>query len=180
MPRFKRMFWTLLALAFLGVSWVWDSLRPPIQWVIDRIPLEGLKRAVASFLSKLSPYPTLAFFLIPILALEPFKLVAIWSASHRQWLLAVAIYFGTDVLRLGLVSFLFDVSQEKLLSIGWFRRLYEIFRSAHSWAREQVEPFKFAALQALRDAGLAGKHGALGRKILVLWRHARRGGFKDA
>ena len=71
MRRFRRALWTTLALAFLGVSWFWERLRPPIRWVIDRIPLEGLKRAVAAFMDRLPPYPTLVIFLIPVIALEP-------------------------------------------------------------------------------------------------------------
>jgi len=180
MPRFKRLLWTLLALAFLGLSWLWEALHPPIRWVINQIPLEGLKRAVAVYIERLPPYPTLLIFLVPLIGLEPGKLLAFWLMAKGQWLLGIALYLGIDVLKLGLVSFLFKTNKDKLLSIGWFNWLYGWFVRVHAWARAQVEPLKAAAHKALVDAGLSGKSGALGRKLAALWRHARRGGFRNA
>ena len=180
MRRFKRTLWTILALAFLGLSWLWEKLHPLIHWVIDRIPLEALKRAVARFMERLPPYPTLIVFLIPLIALEPMKIVALWLFAKGQWLPGVATYIGTDVLRLGLVSFLFNTNKDKLLSIPWFLRLYEWFTYVHEWARAQVAPLKAAIRQALLEAGLLGGRGGIVRKIAAIWRFARRGGFKDA
>jgi hypothetical protein len=180
MRRFKRALWTTLALIFLGVSWLWEQLRPPIRWVIDRIPLEAVKRAIARFMERLPPYPTLIIFLVPLIALEPAKIVALWLFAKGQWLLGVATYIGTDVLRLGLVSFLFNMNKDKLLSIGWFKTLYEWFTWAHEWAHNQVAPLKAAIRQALEEAGLLGGRGAILRKLAAIWRFARKGGFKDA
>jgi hypothetical protein len=180
MRRLKRSVWTTLALIFLGVSWLWDQLRPPIHWIIDRIPLEALKRAIERFMARLPPYPTLIIFLIPVIALEPMKIVALWLFAKGQWFLGITTYVGTDVLRLGLVSFLFEINKEKLLSIPWFRKLYGWFTWAHEWAHNQVAPLKEALHQALREAGLLGGKGAIFRKIAAIWRYARRGGFKDA
>ena len=178
--RIRRMAWTALALAFLGFSWLWERLRPPVQWVVDRIPLEGLKAAVARFIDRLPPYPTLLIFLVPLILLEPGKLVALWLFAKGQWFAGVLTYVGTDVLRLGLVSFLFKISRDKLLSIAWFARLYEWFVWAHEWAHRQVAPLKAAARAALAEAGLLGARGGVWRKATALWRHARRGGFRNA
>ena len=180
MRRVRRALWTALALGFLGVSWFWERLRPPIRWVVDRIPLEGLKRAVAAFMDRLPPYPTLIIFLIPVIALEPGKLVAVWLFARGQWLLGAATYVATDVLRLGIVSFLFKTSQDKLLSIPWFARLHAWFLWAHEWAHAQVAPMKMAIRAALREAGMFDGRGAAWRKVVAIWRYARRGGFRGA
>jgi hypothetical protein len=178
MPSFKRFFRTLIALIFLAIFWIWDRLHPIIRWIIDYIPLAGLKRAVARFMEQLSPYPTLLIFLIPLIAVEPGKIFALWLIAKGQWLLGVATYIFVDVLRLGLLSFLFNTSRDKLLSIDWFRRLYLIFVRAHDWARAQIAPLKEAIAKVLRDAGFVRDRGSLWRGVVILWRHARKGGFR--
>ncbi len=179
MRRFRRWCWTALALAFLGASWFWDILHPFIKSIVDLIPLEGLKRAIADFMARLPPYPTLVVFLIPLIILEPGKLVAFWLFAKRQWLPGIVTYIGTDVLKLAVVSFLFKTNRDKLLSIGWFARLYIWLLRVHDWAREQIEPLKAAIRMALQEAGLTRTRGGFLRKAAALWRHARRGGFSE-
>ena len=177
MNRLKRILWTLLALAFLATSWFWDFVARPVRWLVAHIPLERLKDAVARWLDRLAPYPTLFVFLVPLIALEPGKIVALWLFAKQQWLAGLATYAVTDLLRLGLVAFLFKTCREKLLSIGWFATLYGWFMRVHEWAHAQVEPVKAAIRRALAEAGLTGHSGELGRKVAALWAHARKGGF---
>ena len=40
MLRLKRILWTAVAVCFLAVSWLWDTLAPLIRAIIDLIPLE--------------------------------------------------------------------------------------------------------------------------------------------
>ncbi len=178
--RLKRILWVALAAAILGVSWLWDVLRRPIEWAIDRLPLQRIKAAFARALDRLPPYPTLIAFLIPVLAVEPLKLVALWLLAKRHIVFGVLLYGGCEVLRLSLVSFFFSVSRDKLLSIPWFHRLYDLVMRAHDWAHAQVAPLRAAARRALAEAGLIGGHGVFWRKATALWRHARRGGFRGA
>ncbi len=180
MHRFKRGILISLALAFLGVSWLWEQLHPVVRWIIDRIPLESLKQAVVRFMDRLSPYPTLCVFLAPLVVVEPLKILAVWLLAKGQWALGVFTYLGTDILRLGLVSFLFKTCQDKLLSIPWFRRLYEWFVAAHEWAHAQVAPIRAALRRALAEAGLTGGRAGLWRKVAAVWRYARRRGARNA
>ena len=46
MRSFRRIVWTIVALIFLGLSWLWDHLHPIVAFVIRLIPLDGLKEAV--------------------------------------------------------------------------------------------------------------------------------------
>lgn len=179
MQRFKRLFWTALALAFLGVSWLWEVLHPVIRRLVDWIPLEGLKRRVAAFMDQLGPYPTLAVFLVPLIALEPGKFIAVWLFAKGQWLAGGVTYIVTDILKLGFVAFIFKTSREKLLSIGWFARMHGWFVFAHDWAHAQVAPWKAAIRKALQEAGLLTGKGRVWSKVLALWRHARKGGFRE-
>ncbi len=179
MRRLKRWLWTAVALAFLATSWFWDILHPLVRWIIDLIPLEGLKRVVADFMARLPPYPTLIVFLIPLIILEPGKLVAFWLFAKKQWLLGVVTYVGTDVSKLAVVSFLFKTNRDKLLSIAWFAWLYEWIVWAERWSHAQIEPLKAAIRVALVEAGLNKTRGGTWRKLVALWRHARNGGFSE-
>ena len=175
MRRLKRIVWTATAVAFLAVSWLWDTLAPLIRAILDVIPLERVKRAVIGFIDGLAPYPTLAVFLVPLIVCEPVKLGSVWLFAQKQWLAGLATFVFAEVLRFGLVAFLFAACKDKLLSIGWFNRLYEIFVRVHAWAHEQVDPIKKAIRDALVEAGLIGGKGAIWRRLVALWRIARRG-----
>ena len=177
MKPLKRILWTLLALAFLGASWFWDFVARPVHWLVAQIPLERLKAAVARWLEGLAPYPTLFVFLVPLIALEPGKIAALWLIAKHHWLAGAATYALTDLLRLGLIAFIFQACRDKLLSIGWFAVLYGWTVRAHEWAHAQVEPVKAALRRAQADAGPPGRSGGLRRKVAALWAHARKGGF---
>jgi hypothetical protein len=174
--RLKRILWTAVAVCFLAVSWLWDTLAPLIRAIIDLIPLERVKQAVIAFMDRLEPYPTLAIFLIPLFASEPIKVGAFWFFTQKQWLAGVATYLFAEVMRFGLVAFLFTACKDKLLSIPWFARLYALFVRAHEWAHAQVDPLKAQIRAALVEAGLIGGKGPLLRRLRALWRIARRGG----
>lgn len=175
MRRLKRILWTTVAVCFLAVSWLWDTLAPLIRAFLDLIPLERVKRAIISFVEGLRPYPTLAVFLIPLIACEPVKIGSLWLFAQKQWFAGLATYVFAEVLRFGLVAFLFNACKDKLLSIGWFAKLYELFVRVHAWAHEQVDPIRKAIRDALVEAGLIGGHGSIWRRLVALWRIARRG-----
>jgi hypothetical protein len=175
MARLKRIAWTFVAVCFLAVSWLWDTLAPLIRAIIDVIPLERTKQAIIRFVDGLSPYPTLVVFLVPLVACEPVKIVALWLFAQKQWLAGLLTYVGAELLRFGLVAFLFSACKDKLLSIGWFRKLYEWFQRVHEWAHAEVDPVRRAIRAALVEAGLIGGSGPILRRLKALWRIARRG-----
>ena len=173
MHSLKRVLWTFLAVCFLIVSWIWDTLGPLIRAGLDLIPLENLKRLVINFIDRLPPYPTLFVFLIPLIVIEPIKLAALWFFAQKQWLIGMAFFISGEVLRFGLVAFLFKSCKEKLLTIGWFAQLYALFDRAHRWAHAQVDPIKAAIKQLLIDSGLIGGRGPLLQRVRALWRLMR-------
>ena len=175
MRRLKRIVWTFVAVCFLAVSWLWDTLAPLVRALIDLIPLERAKQAVVRFMDRLSPYPTLIVFLIPLVATEPVKIFAFWLFAKHQWLAGVLTFASAEILRFGLVAFLFKSCKDKLLSIGWFARLYAWFVRAHEWAHEQVDPVRRSIRAALVESGLIGGRGPLWRRLTALWRITRRG-----
>lgn len=183
-PRFlialRRLPWTLLALVFLALSWLWDRLHPLVRAVVDALPLKALKDRIARFIEGLSPHATLAVFLVPLVASEPPKLAAFWLFARGHWAAGAGFMALGEVLRYGLAAFVFTTCREKLLSIGWFRRLHDLALRIHDWARRQTEPLRreIAALAAsfrakLRAARARFGSGGLLRKLVLLWRRAR-------
>ena len=173
MQRIGRFVVTLAALIFLGVSWAWERFHPLIQAIIDRIPLEALKRAIARFIAALPPYATLLLFLIPLIASEAIKLISYWLFAKRQFALGLVVYLIAEVLRFGLVAFVFRTCRDKLLSIGWFARLYLWTLGIHDWAKAKAAPVLQEVRAALHAAGFGGRRGSLTRKMSALWRYAR-------
>ena len=174
MLRVKRILWTIAAVCFLAVSWLWDTLAPLFRAFFDLIPLERVKRAIIAFMDNLAPYPTLAIFLIPLVASEPIKIGSFWFFAQKQWLAGASTFVFAEVLRFGLVAFLFSACKDKLLTIPWFARLYALFVRIHEWAHHQVDPLKAQIRAALVEAGLIGGKGPLLRRLRALWRIVRR------
>jgi hypothetical protein len=174
MRSFRRIVWTIVALIFLGLSWLWDHLHPIVAFVIRLIPLDGLKEAVRRFMARLSPYPTLIVFLIPAVVHEIMKVAAIFLFRRHQWVAGGLMYLAADIIGIALVAFIFENCKEKLLSIPWFAWCYARFDAAHRWAREQIAPLKAHIHQALVEAGLAGGRAGIIAKLVALWRYTRR------
>ncbi len=142
MRRIRKILLIAVALLFLLTEEIWLRLRQIVEWVIDALPLARFKLACRRFLEWLPAYPTLFLFLVPLVATEPLKFFSYWLLHKHQWVAGTGLYFGVDILRLGLVSFVFGVSRDKLLSIGWFRVLYTWFVCVHDWAFGLVAPYK--------------------------------------
>ena len=142
MRKIRKYALLVVALLFLLSEEIFLRLRQIIEWVIDLLPLERVKKACRNFLEWLPAYPTLLLFLVPLIATEPLKFLSYWLLAKHQWMAGSALYLGVDILRLGLVSFVFGVSRDKLLSIGWFKVLYTWFIWAHDWAFGLIAPYK--------------------------------------
>lgn len=164
------------ALVFLAVELVWVRLRGAVEAVVAALPLHGLKEALRRFLVWLPAYPTLLLFLVPLAATEPLKFFSYWLLARHQWLAGVTLYGAIELLRLALVSFVFGVSREKLLSIGWFRVLYARFMAAHDWAFGLVAPYREQAHRFL--ARLRARWHGRGRVAALAARLRRRPGAR--
>jgi hypothetical protein len=160
------------ALVFLVAEEIWLRLRRVVEWLVDVLPLAALKQALRRFLEWLPAYPTLLLFLVPLAATEPLKFISYWLLAKRYWLGGIGLYIGIELLRLGLVSFVFGISRDKLLSIGWFRVLYGWFMTAHDWASALVAPYRAQLKAAV--ARLRARWAGRGRIVMLAGRIRRR------
>lgn len=147
MRRLLRPLWVLLALIFLVEAWLWDRVEPIIARVVALIPLPRLKAWLADRIAHLSPALTLIVFAVPVVVLFPLNFVAAWLLAHKYFVGATILIVFQKVLGVGIVAFVFDVTRDKLLQMGWFRALYTFVLDLRARALAIVAPLKLAIQQ---------------------------------
>jgi len=75
-------------------------------------------------IQKLSPYLSLALVLVPLILVEPLKLIALFVAGEGHWLTGTGMIIGAYAVSLLVVERLFKVVKPKLITLSWFARLW--------------------------------------------------------
>jgi len=76
---------------------------------------------------RLGPYQSLALMLLPIMLVEPLKIVALFVAGHGHWLTGTGMLMAAYGLSLVVVERLFKVVKFKLMTMNWFADLWGWF-----------------------------------------------------
>jgi uncharacterized membrane protein len=117
---------------YLLVDAIFMTLAKPIaNWIDKHVPLRRLRDWIRS----LPPYPSLALFSVPLLVLEPIKPIAAYLAATGQFLSGALTFIFGELLKLVLVERLFSLTQEKLMKIPAFARLYEWYSQSIAWLK---------------------------------------------
>jgi hypothetical protein len=169
MRRLLQPLWILLAVIFLIEAWLWDHLEPIVAKVVAWIPLRQFKQWLSERLDALSPALTLIVFAVPVILLFPLKLAGLWLLAHNYWLSAVLVYAFAKFAGLGITAFIFDVTREKLLQMGWFAWLHDYVLWIRAKASELVAPIR----QRIREI-LAGNAGGWSSRTLRMIQRFRR------
>jgi hypothetical protein len=115
-PAMKPVFFVLAAL-YLAVDEIFASIATPIaNW------LSGLRMYARepNWIYTLSPYQSLALFLVPVLVLEPLKLVGTYLFATGRFMEAALVLAIGVTLKLVLIERLFDLTRNKLMTIPAF------------------------------------------------------------
>ena len=187
MRKILRPLWFTLAVIFLAEAWLWHRLVALGHWLVRLLPFEPFKRAVARFIAILPPWATLIVFVLPILIIEPFKLVAIYFLTHGHLLLGILGFIAAKIVAFAIIAFLFELCRDKLMQMAWFRRFYALFVRATDWAHNLVDPYKaaikiwlapvkarVAAFKGRLRAAFAGGKGPVASHIRALRLRLRR------
>src|SRR5215813_1025917 len=151
--RLLQPLWVLLAIIFLIEAWLWDHLEPIVAWFVSILPMRAFKQWLADRVDALSPAMTLIVFIVPVIPLFPLKLVGLWLLMHEYWASAMFTILFAKFVGVGVTAFLFDVTREKLLEMGWFEKLYEFIMDLRARAKALVEPVKQRIKDLLRGDG---------------------------
>lgn len=163
--RLIRAFWFTLAVLFLVESWLWDNVKIALLRLAEALGLKELEARLREFIAGLTPIAALVVFALPAITIFPLKLLAVAAIAHGHVVTGLAVILAAKTLALGVTSFLFDASRQKLLRIGWFEKLYETVLRVGRWAHERVEPLERQIREAKNflKARLARALGERGR-----------------
>lgn len=173
--RVTKAFWFLLALLFLIEAWLWDLVQPFIAGFVRLIPYEAFKAGLARAISKLPAGIVIFVFILPDALSYPLQFFALWMVAQGAALSGTALFVIAKAFGLVGTLILFEVCQEKLEELAWYRWVAAQFKRARTWAREQVEPARVIlhAFRARIAAELTRRTGRGG--ILAYARRLRAG-----
>jgi hypothetical protein len=75
----------------------------------------------------MGPYQSLVLLLVPLLLVEPLKLVAVVIAGEGHWLTGTGMLVVAYAASLLFVERLFRVVKPKLMTLSWFARFWTGF-----------------------------------------------------
>lgn len=177
-----RAFWFVCAALFLIEAWLWDTVGGFLWRLVALIPFEAFKQAIARSLAKLPAPLALLVFVLPVLVIEPFKVLGLWLIAKHHVIFGILAFGAAKILGVGLTAFLFDATRSKLLSMSWFARFYDRVMMIRAKAHAIIEPYKLRLRMALVPfrarlktmAASFESHGEFARRLALLRAHARR------
>ncbi len=122
---FKKLFippMVILAAALMFFEeWLWDHLTA----FMARVARAPFFRWLEAKLAKLPPYGAMAVFLVPGLMLLPVKIAALFLITRGHAGAGLSIIIAAKLVGTAIVARIFAVCRPALLTVRWFRRLYE-------------------------------------------------------
>jgi hypothetical protein len=116
-----------------------------VYFVIDALALSILKPLlrkianlrlfafIARWIASLSPYATLALFLIPLILLEPVKPLSAYLVASGQFKLGMLVLVVGEILKITIVERIFHIGRDKLLRIKAFALVYNFVWGWLTW-----------------------------------------------
>lgn len=169
----------LIVLASLLI-WCEESLWQVLKRLTIWVALFPLVRWLESRLVQLPPTLMLAIFLLPLVTLFPLKLLAVYWLTRGYWFASLALIVAAKILGTAIVARMYVVCHEQLMSIAWFRFVYDGLSSMRDrvYAALHALPLYQAARAYLRSIKLSASHllnqirGSNG--IWLRWKAIRR------
>lgn len=120
----------VLAALFMFVEeWIWDRLTA-LMAAVGKLPVV---RKMEAGIAKLPPYPAMGVFILPSLLLLPVNLFAIYLTAQGHATMGASILIGAKLLGTAILARLFALCRPSLLTVNWFRRLYEWIGRVKQW-----------------------------------------------
>lgn len=134
-PRLTRRLLRALGTALmvpviLFEEWGWQ----PLARLMARLGRLPVIRQLEARIARSSPTVAVLLFLVPAIALLPFKFGALWLIAQGQKTLGILLILLAKLLSTALLGRLFVLTETQLMSIAWFARAIVWWRST----RERV------------------------------------------
>ena len=151
-----------LALVLVFEEWGWE----PLSAAMARLSKLRVWAWIEQRIASLPRWAALLVLGVPMLALLPVKLLALYLLGHGHILLSVAILVGSKLAGTAIVARLFQLTQPALMQFAWFARWYPRWKTWKDGVLHRVR--QSLAWRAVRRL----KAGA--KRIVRRWRSGRR------
>jgi len=141
----------LIALVILFEEWGWEPLQALLARAARLPPLAWLERRIAA----LPSYAALLVLALPVLAVLPLKLFAVWLMTSGHALAGLLLIVAAKLGGTAVLARLFSLTQPALMRMPWFARWYARWLAWKNalLARVRASPV-WRQTMALRDAAL--------------------------
>lgn len=180
MKLLRRGLLFVLALVFLLEAWIWDTFAAGWRWLGKHVPFQAARAALERGIRRLPPYAALVMFAVPGLVVLPFKVAGLWLIAQGHIVLGAGVFFAAKVAGVGVLAFVFELIRDKLMTLGWFSRIYGAVMRWRDWAHRLVDPYtrelkaQLASLRARIRGAVAAERSRLTKTILRLRQRIRR------
>jgi hypothetical protein len=152
---FKPVVVVFAALYFLIDAIFFSLIRPLGIW-LSKLPIF---RWIGRWIRSLGPYPTLALFAVPLIALEPVKPIGLYLIASGNVIDGTVVIGVGEIAKITIVERIFHAGRDKLMTIPAFAWSYERVMSLRAYLET------LAVWQAMLKAVRAIKETA--RRILA-------------
>ncbi len=151
----RTLFQWAVALLILFEEWGWEPLGRLLAR-LGRLPFVAfVERRIAA----LPPWASLAAFGLPVIALLPVKIGALWLIAHGHGLYGLALIVMAKIIGTALMARLFTLTRPALMRLEWFARYFTRWTTWKEGVMAQVRAS--AAWRAIHAARAAIKAMAL-------------------
>jgi hypothetical protein len=95
-------------------------------------------------LQQFNPYLSLGVLLVPLLFVEPLKIVALYVAGEGNLPAGIAMLLSAYAVSIFFIERLFVMVKPKLMTLGWFARCWRLFATfrekAWKWVSGRDQP----------------------------------------
>ena len=107
-------------LVLLFEEWGWD----PLARFFARLARLPLWAKLESHIKSLPPWAALLLFGVPVIALIPVKLLALYLFSQGHAALGITLVIATKITGTAVAARLFQLTEPAMMRLGWFARIY--------------------------------------------------------
>ena len=131
-------------LVLLFEEWGWD----PLARFFARLARLPLWATLESHIKSLPPWAALLLFGVPVIALIPVKLLALYLFSQGHAALGITLVIATKITGTAVAARLFQLTEPAMMRLGWFARIYPPWKAWKDRVLTQVR--QSAPWRALR------------------------------
>jgi hypothetical protein len=131
----KERLLSILAILVIFEEWLWDALTFAGQLLSRWLHLEKFD----NWLINASPKMALFAFLIPLIIVTPFNLLAIFLLTHGAIFQGILLEIAVKLVGTLLIARIFRLVKTALLTFNWFAKIYTAISSVLRWAHETIK-----------------------------------------